>query len=296
MAELVNILGPIASIALIGFVLERAQVGLDTHSLGTLVLLVATPSLVFYTLVSMDIDPAVLGKMAVAAVLAMGISAVLGATLLYVSNASRQVYLPSLMFPNSGNMGLALVVLTFGDEGMKLGIAYFFMVAISQHSIGFSIAARTVDLSRLMRQPLLYAVALVLLVTAFDWQVPQVVMTTTKMLGAMMVPAMLVLLGASMAALKVTDLAPAVGISVARLVFGLVSAALVIWLLDLKGISAGTVFLLATMPSAIVNHLYAQQFSANGPTVSGVVGVSTLLTFICFPGLIWAAIWISGNV
>ena len=296
MAELANILGPITIIALIGYVLERAKVGLDTRTISTLVLLVATPSLIFHTLVSMHVDPVTLGTMAFAALLAMTISGALGVSLLYLTGASRRTYLPSLIFPNSGNMGLALVMLTFGDEGMKLGFSYFFMVSVVQHSIGFSIAAGTLDLRQLARQPLLLSIVLVLIVTSFDLDVPQVVMTTTEMLGAMMIPAMLILLGGSLATLKVSDLGAAVGISVARLTFGVISALLVIWLLDLHGLAAGTVFLLATMPTAIVNHIYAHRFSSNAVAVSGAVAVSTLLTFICLPGLIWTAIWISGHV
>jgi predicted permease len=134
-----------------------------------------------------------------------------------------------------------------------------------------------------------------LLVTIFDLAVPDVIMTTTEMLGAMMIPAMLILLGASLATLHVAELKPAMGVAIARLVFGVASALLAIWLLDLQGIAAGTVFLLATMPTAIVNVIYADRYGPNGSTVSGAVVVSTLLTFLCLPALIWVAIWISGH-
>ena len=295
MAELANILGPIILIALIGYLLERADVGLDTRSLGAMVLLVATPSLIFHTLVSLEIDPNTLAKMAFAAVFAVSISGVLGMTGLVLSGAPKRAYLPSLIFPNSGNMGLALVLLTFGDEGMKLGMSYFFMISILQHSIGFSIAAGAVSLRRLARQPLLYAVILVLLVTSLDLQVPKLIMTTAEMLGAMMIPATLILLGGSLATLEISNLRSALSIGFARLALGLISGLLVIWFLDLQGVAAGTVFLLATMPTAIVNHIYAQQYSPHSVAVSGAIAVSTLLTFLCLPGLIWAAIWISGH-
>ncbi|MDB4213513.1 AEC family transporter [Octadecabacter sp.] len=295
MVELANILGPITIVVMIGYALGRSSMGIHTHTLGTLVLLVATPSLIFHTLVSMHVGLGTLGQMAIAALLAMTASAVMGFLALTLIGASRSAFLPSLTFPNSGNMGLALVLLTFGDDGMRLGISYFFVVSICQHSIGLSITSGKVDLGHLARQPLLYAVALVLLVTIFDLSVPQVVMTTTEMLGGMMIPLMLVLLGASLATLKVADLRPAIGIAIGRLVFGIISAVFVIWLLDLEGLAAGTVFLLATMPTAIVNYIYAERFSEHGTVVSGAVVASTLLTFLCLPGLIWASIWIAGN-
>lgn len=295
MMPFVNILGPITIITLIGYLLGRSPSGLHTRTLGTIVLLVATPSLIFHTLLSMHVGLDTLGAMAVAALLAMIVSGVLGFVVLAATGGSKRTFLPSLIFPNSGNMGLALVLLTFGDDGMRLGISYFFVVSICQHSVGFSIAAGTVDLRHLARQPLLYAVVLVLLVTVFDLSVPAVIMTTTSMLGAMMIPAMLILLGASLATLHVSELKPAMGVAIARLVFGVVSALLAIWLLELHGIAAGTVFLLATMPTAIVNVIYADRYGPDGSIVSGSVVVSTLLTFLCLPALIWASIWISGH-
>lgn len=294
--ELANILGPITVIVAIGFVLGRSSMGLHTQTLGTMVLLVATPSLIFHTLVSMHVGLGTLGHMAIAALLAMLVSSALGYAALSVTGAKVRVFLPSLIFPNSGNMGLALVLLTFGDDGMRLGISYFFVVSICQHSIGFSMIAGRWDPRHLMRQPLLYAVALVLLVTLFDLAVPQVVMTTTQMLGGMMIPLMLILLGASLATLKVADLRPAFGIAVGRLAFGIISAVVVVWLLDLQGIAAGTVFLLATMPTAIVNYIYADRFSDNGTVISGAVVLSTLLTFLCLPGLIWIALRIASDI
>ena len=122
MMPLINILGPITIITLIGYLLGRSPSGLHTRTLGTIVLLVATPSLIFHTLASIHVGLDTLGAMAVAALLAMTVSGVLGLVVLAVTGGSKRTFLPSLIFPNSGNMGLALVLLTFGDDGMRLGI------------------------------------------------------------------------------------------------------------------------------------------------------------------------------
>jgi len=106
MMSLVNILGPITIITLIGYLLGRSPSGLHTRTLGTIVLLVATPSLIFHTLVSMHVGLDTLGFMAVAALLAMTASGVMGLAALAVTGGSKRTYLPSLIFPNSGNMGL----------------------------------------------------------------------------------------------------------------------------------------------------------------------------------------------
>ena len=109
-----------------------------------------------------------------------------------------------------------------------------------------------------------------------------------------MIPVMLILLGTSLATLKVADLKPAAIIAFGRLGSGIISALIVIQLLSLTGVAAGSVFLLATMPSAIITHVLAQRFRPNPEQVAGAVIVSTLLTFACLPVLLWAALQMAG--
>ncbi|MEP5807386.1 MAG: hypothetical protein ABJ310_18155 [Roseobacter sp.] len=99
-----------------------------------------------------------------------------------------------------------------------------------------------------MRQPSLYAAILVLLVTRFDLNIPMIEMITTDLLGSMMIPAMLILLRASLASLKIGDMKSAFGIAFARLMFGLLPALLVIWMQGLGGIAEGTISCLRQCP------------------------------------------------
>ncbi|NKB53345.1 MAG: hypothetical protein GKR97_14165 [Rhizobiaceae bacterium] len=290
-----NILVPIVLITFIGFILGRMSIGLQSRTLSNLVILVATPALVFHTNVSSTVDGATISELSIAAFMSLAIAGTIAFLVLKLAGSSAQSFLPSLMFPNSGNLGLPLVVLTFGAIGTQLGVAYFIVIALVQHSIGLSIAAGSVRIRELVRQPLLYSVVLVLVVLMTDTQLPPVVMITTGMLGDMMIPAMLILLGTSLATLKVTDLLPALALAVARLTIGVLTALIVIYLLDLSGIAAGVVFIMATMPSAIVTYVYAERYQQDPNRVAGAVVVSTILTFVCLPALVWAALHVSGG-
>lgn len=290
LTELLQIVGPIVLITLVGVVLGRSSAGLQSRTLSSLVILVATPALVFHTLVSMHVDLSTIGRMAGAALLCIALAGALGAAGLRLLGAPLRTYLPSLMLPNSGNMGLPLVVLAFGDEGMRLGVAYFFTVALFQYSIGLSIAAGSVRFADVARQPLVYAVTLVLVVTLFRLPVPQVILTTTDILGGMMIPAMLILLGSALATLRVADLGPALAAAAGRLAIGVVASLAVIALLRLDGVAAGTALLMGTMPSAIVTHVFAERYGQASARVAGAVVMSTLLGFCALPALVWAAL------
>ncbi len=285
-----NTIGPICIMTLIGYVMGRRVEGLHIETLGTIVIMVATPALIFSTLTSLHVTPQMLSLMAGSAVVCVCIATVLSLGLLFLSGMSIRTFLPSLVLPNSGNMGLPLVLLAFGPSGLKLGISYFFVIALIQHTIGYAIASGSFRVGFLLRQPLIYAVAAVLIVVATGVEVPTTLASTTEILGGMMIPAMLIMLGNSLATLRIADLKPAVITAVGRIIIGVISALAVIKLFDLTGEFAGTVFLMATMPSAIVTYVYAQRFRPDAGPIAGAVVVSTLLTFACLPVLLWFAL------
>jgi malate permease and related proteins len=287
--EMLNVLGPVVLITLIGFLMGRSKIDLHAGTLSTTVILVATPALIFSTLTSIGVTIEMLLNMAASAFLSVTIAAVLGLIVVKVSGFSLRTYLPSLMFPNSGNMGLPLVLLAFGEEGLRLGVSYFFVIALLQHSVGFSIASGSYRILYLLKQPLIYAVAGVVLVVSTGIEVPEVILTTTDILGGMMIPAMLIMLGNSLAGLSIADFRPAIIIACARLVIGVLSALIIIRLLSLEGPVAGTVFVMATMPTAIVTYVFAQRYRPDPGKIAGAVVASTLLTFLCLPVLLWGA-------
>lgn len=293
-AQLAEILGPIVIITLIGYALGRMTLGLQAHSLSTVVILVATPALVFHSLTSLEVDPGTIGQMAGTALICLVLAGLIAWGLVALFGGPVRSAVPAMMLPNSGNMGLPLVVLAFGDEGTRLGISYFFAVAVFQHTVGLTIASGKVSLGYLLRQPLVYSVLLVLVVTWFDLTVPPVIDRTTEMLGNMMIPAMLVLLGSSLASLRVSDIRTALVLAVGRQAIGVVTALVVIAVLGLQGVAAGVVFLMAVMPTAVVTYIFAERYDQNPRLMAGTVVVSTLLTFLTLPLLVWVALWFAG--
>lgn len=289
-SQIFNVISPIFVITLIGFALGRSATQIDSRTISSLVLLIATPSLVFSTLTSLEVDAGVLVTMALSAVLCVTIAALAAMVLLYMLGMSFRTFLPCLMLPNSGNIGLPIVLLAFGERGLALGISYFFVIALLQYTVGASIASGQYTPRDLARQPLIYSILLVGVVLASGIEVPPVIASTTELLGGMMIPAMLILLGTSLARLTVSDLKPALIIAAARLLIGVPTGLIVIRLLDLSGTEAGTVFLLASMPTAIVNYVFAERYRPDAPQVAGAVVVSTMLTFVFLPLILWVTL------
>lgn len=291
--EIFNAIAPVLLIAAIGYWLERANSGLQSETLSSLVMKVGTPALVFSALTATELPDASLLRMSLGAAFVVAFAATLGAGILRLSGLPVRTFVPSLMMPNSGNIGLAVVLLAFGEEGLAIGAAFFFMIAIIQYTITPVIVQAGFSLSRTLREPLIWSVGAVIAFKLADAKPPSVIADTTRILGGMMIPVMVILLGGALARLKLNDAKVSLSLAVTRLILGVTAGVFAVWLFDLRGIEAGCLFLLASMPAAVVNYVFAERYKRSPERVAGMILSSTILTFAMLPFLVWIALRLS---
>lgn len=287
LAELFSIVAPVLVCAGLGFGWAKSGRKFDTDMVMTLVTNIGVPCLVFATLVQADIEAKALATMAgatAAVVVAVGF---LGAAALKLLRQPVRPFLPSLMFPNVGNMGLPLCLLAFGDIGLALGIAVFTVMVVIQFVVSPVIAGNITSPLELARIPILYAVAASLIVILGDLEPWAWVVNTTKILGGMVIPLMLTTLGISLARLRVVGLARAAGIAVLRVGLGFGVGLAVATGLGLEGATKGVLVLQSSLPVAVFNFLFAERYQTRPTDVAGAVVVSTLLSFAALPALLW---------
>lgn len=291
---ILSVVAPVLAIIALGFVWTRLDMPFDRSTIGSLVLRIGVPCLIFSTLTTADIAPESIGQMALFAALVTAGCAVIGVVVLRTARMPLHTYLLIAMHGNSGNMGLPLAAMVFGTEGLALAIAYFLVVSISQNTLGVVVSSGRFELRAALREPILIATAITLIVIVADWPVPEFVARTTDLLGAFVIPLMLLLLGVSLAQLKVADLGVASGMALLRITAGGFAALAVILAFGLTGPEAGVVFIMATMPAAVINFLYAERFNRSPERVAGVIVVSTAGTLAVLPVLVWTAMRIGG--
>ena len=285
-STLVAIIAPILIVSAIGFAWGRSGRPFDSSLVTSLVTTIGTPCLIASTLTKLHPDASALGSMALVTLLCFGAYALFGVILLGLLKLPYHSYLPALMFPNCGNMGLPLALFAFGETGLGLAIIFFVISATLQFTVGVAIASGSADLRRLLRMPLLYAVAASLVFLATGWAVPLWLANTLDLLGGLTIPLMLVALGVSLAQLKVHSLKRALGISVLRLVLGFLVGVGLAYAFGLGREAAGVVILQSSMPVAVFNYLFAKLYERAAEDVAGMVVVSTLISFAALPLLL----------
>lgn len=285
-ATLLAIIAPILIVSAIGFAWSRSGKPFDSTLVTAIVTTVGTPCLIASTLTKLHPDANALATMAVVTLLSFAAFAIIGLAILRLLKLPYHSYLPALMFPNCGNMGLPLSLFAFGEKGLALAIIYFVISATLQFTVGVGIASGSADPRRLLRMPLLYAVAASLVFLATGWTMPLWLANTLELVGGLTIPLMLVALGVSLAQLQVRSLKRALGISIARLGLGFAVGVALAWAFELDRVAAGVVILQCSMPVAVFNYLFAKLYERSAEDVAGMVVVSTIISFATLPLLL----------
>lgn len=282
-----TIITPVLAIALIGFLWARSGAKFDTGMVTSLVMTLGTPCLVIDTFIRVRPSAEAFGATVLAGLVVFGGFALLGLVVLRLFRWSYRDYLGSLLFPNMGNMGLPLSLFAFGEEGLALAIVLFALSSIGNFTIGTSIAAGRFDPKGLLRMPINYAVVIALAIAITGYMPPEWFRNTVNLLGGVTIPLMLVALGVSLSRLRAKNLSRSLFLSAVRIIGGFAVGVAVCWLFDVEGPARGAIILQATMPTAVFNYLFAERYGRAAPEVAGIVLLSTLLSFVTLPLLLW---------
>jgi malate permease and related proteins len=288
MITLAQILAPIFIVAGLGFTWDRLGHRFETDFVTRLVTMVGTPALVFSALTSHGLSLASFGVTALAAVLAVTAFGAIGAAVLRLARLPvRSSYLSTLMLPNAGNMGLPIALFAFGEPGLALAIAFSTVITIAHFTVGLSLASGTTSSRHLLTAPALYAMLGALGFIAGGVAPPVWLANTTELLGGLTIPMMLLSLGVSLSRLHVAALGRSTLLGLARLGMGFAVGVGLARLFGLDQVAAGVVILQCSMPAAVLNYLWAARYGGPVEDVAGTIILSTLLSFVTLPLLLW---------
>ncbi len=280
-----NTILPTLLIAGVGFILARTLKP-DRRSITQLILNAFAPCLIFQSLTTANVSLSDFGRTALFALIVVGISAGLAraiSALLRLDHLITTTFLLMVMFTNVGNYGLPVITLAFGQTALTYGTIYFVTNNLLLYTVGTLIASSGHEpplkaLQRVVKLPVVYAVAAAGLVKLVNLSIPLPVVTALDMLSRATIPAMLVVLGMqlSSAGLKITRL---VGLgTLTRLVAAPVLAFFAAQLVGLSGPALQAGMLEAAMPSGVVASVFAVEYDIEPEFAANMVLLTTLLS------------------
>ncbi|RUR34975.1 AEC family transporter [Vreelandella andesensis] len=265
----------------------------DIRSLNTLNMELFVPLLVFAVLADRQAplaDYAWLATAAVAVVLGSGL--VLWPVAKWLS-LDIKVFLPPMMFNNSGNMGVPLLVLAFGPDALPAAVVVFIVEMLLHFSVGLYMLDPRTSLWRLLRMPIVAASLAGLVVNVGGVALPSWLLEAMHMLGGICIPLMLFALGVRLLDIDFNDWRTGLLGAVLCPLSGLVIALPLMWLLPLNPLQMAVLLVFAALPPAVLNYLVAEQYKLSPQKVASLVLIGNLGSLIVMPLTLAAAFaWI----
>ena len=277
-----SIIFPVFAIAAIGFAYGRHKRP-DMALANQLNMDLFVPALVFGALSSKSFDLAAYQTLALA-----GAAVILGSGLIAWPfarwlKADYRTFVPPMMFNNSGNMGLPLVLLAFGDAALPAAIVLFIVEMTLHFSVGAYILDHRLRLTRLVRVPVIVATVLGLGFSAASWSLPDPVETVVAMLGDIAIPLLLFSLGVRLTEVSLRDW----HLGVIGAVLGPAAGLAIVWaagsILALPPQQLSVLIVFGALPPAVLNYIVAEQYGQEPEKVASIVMLGNLGSLVVIP-------------
>lgn len=277
---------PVLLIGGLGYLVGRAR-SLDLTPITGLTVLVLAPAVVFDSLARAALPRDLLSRLVLHVVLQLAgvwLLTVIVARLIGWRGPARGGLLLATLFSNAGNVGLPLALFAFGPDGLAIAGGWFAIMAIAAGTVAPYLAARAhfstrEALSRVARQPIIYAVVAGIAVNLSGWSLPGPVAKASQLLAGGAVAVMLLLVGLQLARLTVREEAPGAALATAIRLLAVPPIAWAIGrLIGLEGMALPVAVVQASTPTAVTSALWALEFDARPALVSATVVVSTVVS------------------
>jgi malate permease and related proteins len=287
---------PIFLVAAVGFTVARVSKA-DVRSLSHVTFYALSPCLVFHLLVTSRLSASDFGRMTALAfivIIGIGLVARLVTLPLRLDRAMTSAFLIVVMFSNSGNYGLPVVLFAFGRDALAHATVYFVANAVATYTLGVFLASagrRSIEqaASGVLKVPAVWGVAAAGVVVGLGLRVPPALMRPVELLSGAALPAMLLVLGMQLERSAWPERPRLVALAG---VLALVVTPLIAYgasqLLGLTGVARQAAIVQSGMPSAVLTTILALEFDVAPSFVTACVVLSTLASPITVTLLIAA--------
>ncbi len=289
-----NNLLPILLIATAGYLLGKTLT-VDSRTIGRIVFYIFSPLLVFNLMVTSQLKL----KEAITTVgyttlfiVMMGCLAFLFGKIFQLGRPQLLAVIITVAFGNTGNYGLPLVKFAFGDEALAVASIFYVTTTILFNTAGVILASLGhSDLKSailgVFKLPIVYGVALALLVKATGFQIPIPLARTIEIAASGAVPLMIVLLGLELTKIEWSHSFRAMGIGVfTKLALGPLVGLLLAGLFGLQGHNYQGSVIEASMPAAVATTVVATEYRLEPSLVTAIVFLGTILSPLTLTPLI----------
>jgi malate permease and related proteins len=201
------------------------------------------------------------------------------------------------IFPNSGNYGAPVALFAFGAMAFDYAIIIMVIHAFLINSIGIFLAslggASSTGLKgaliRLTRMPVMYGAILGIIFQIANIPLPSTIIDGISMVGSASIPVVMLILGMQLAEIKPQkfNIKYVSAITLLRMVASPLLAVALVQIMPVSELIKQVFILLAAMPVAANTTMLAVQFDCKPDLISFTTLVTTLLSLVTIPFVIY---------
>mgnify|MGYP003853422403 FL=1 len=242
--------------------------------------------MILSSLAEKPIELGLAGKVFLSVVIVVLGCFVVGYVIVKLLGLSIKLYLPPIMFANTGNMGLPLVLFAFGDNGFSIGILYMVSMTIIHYTLGILILNFDKSPFEVLKLPLVYSAILGILLSVSGWKMPLSAERAVTLLGEASIPTMIFALGYKLSELRLSHVKISLLFGGLRIALGFTLGILTVTLFGLNGVTSDTIILQSAMPPAVFNFVLAGKYNQDSHIVASIIMAGTLISVFTTPLII----------
>ena len=284
--RIIAIILPIFSIGAVGYIYSRYYRP-DMATGNRINMDIFTPALIFDIMSASDLALVNYVGLAGAGLLVVLGSGIIAWPVARLLKFQWKTFVPPMMFTNSGNMGVPLILLAFGEAALPAAIILFALENLLHFTIGQQMINHRASMISLIKNPMVIATIAGIGFSIFSIDLSDTARLPVHMLGQISIPLMLFSLGARLTEIDFKDWKIGVVSALVCPLSGLLIAMLILPLFVLPAEQIPVLILFSILPPAVLNYIVAEQFNQQPQIVASIVLIGNLSSLLTIPIILW---------
>lgn len=273
---------PLVIIVSVGFFYARSR-HTDMSIANRINIDVFCPALIFSVMSAKSFDLPAYSNLAIGALIVILGSGLLIWPICRLLRVQPKTFLPPIMFNNSGNLGIPLLVLAFGEQALPAAVVLFLVENLLHFTVGIYMLDHRTNPLNVLRIPMIIATIAGLMFSSFDWTLPNAVQVPIDMLGQIAIPLMLFALGVRMTSVDLSNWKIGLWGTLLTPLSGVVIALALQPILQLEPLQFSYLLIFGALPPAVLNYMMAERYKQEPQQVASIVLLGNIGSLVLIP-------------
>lgn len=298
---IIEVILPVIIILGSGYLFGRF-VKVDYSPISKLSIVILSPALIFSFLVRSNLQPLMMAQIiSVVLLFTIVIALVTMVVMKFIDKTLIKPALLATVFPNTGNIGLPILMFAYGEEAFSIGVVIVVLNFVLMYSLGIYFASHegsswTEGFFNIAKLPTTYATIMAVIVLVFHLPIPNFIYDPIKLVGDAMVPICLLILGIQLARTSLqrsetltarTFISTITAITIIRLVISPVVILSIIAFFPVDPLTAKVLIVQHAMPTAVIMSMIAEEYESNQKLVANATFINTLFSILTITGILY---------